>query len=183
MGRSRLRLALVLSFGLVCGWLNPVIRFFGEHHWREAEKLASCKELDAFSPMEWRRLHDGHPVERETIAECVRMHVAEFVPIDQTSWAHVRAIYDLWSRNTWKSGAALDEVAEQVRAENASVGQRVWHDLFRLTSFLSFGRVGPQHLMQWDLIATATLSCLLAMLLVGLALRRFAPARDPVVVV
>jgi hypothetical protein len=183
MGESRLRLPLVLFIGLVCGWLNVVGGFFGENRWREAEKLASCTELDGLTPMEWRRAREGRPVVRDSIAECVRMHVAEWVPMDQTSWAHVRAIHERGIRGTWNRGAALDRAAEQERAENASIGQRVWHDLFRVTSFLSFGNVGRQHLMLWDRIATATLSCLLAMLVVGVALRRFAPVRDPVVVV
>lgn len=182
MGRSRLRLALVLSFGLICGWLDPVARFFGEHHWREEAVRASCTELDGLSPFQaWER-NLGRPVERHSVAECIREDIFAYVPMGQNTWAHVRGDHALGIARTWRP-ALMEPAAEVARAEHATVAQRVWHGLFRLTQWVSSGDVGPKDVMVWDLIATATLSCLLAMLLVGLTLRRFAPARDPVVAV
>lgn len=181
-----LRLALIVCVGLACGWSNVVGRSFGENRWRADEVHASCTALHGLYPIQVRLLREGVVIEPEylhSVAECERVHPTMFVPAAQATWAHARALNELDDAGILWRRSDVDARAEQVRAEQATVGQLVWHDLFRLTCFVSFGAVGPEHVMAWDTIATATLSCLLGMLLAGLALRRIGRGRDVVVVV
>jgi hypothetical protein len=182
MGESRLRLPLVLFIGLVCGWLNVVGRFFGEETWRADQVHASCTEMGGLFSFELRLVKPGRTVGR-SVAECEDARRSWYATEDQLTWAHLQAFDELAITDKPWGHATVERRAKKIRAEQGSAAQRAWHGLFRLTSFLSLGSVGAEHVMLWDRIATATLSCLLAMLLMGLALRRFAPARDPVVVV
>jgi hypothetical protein len=183
MGESRLRLPLVLFIGLVCGWLNVVGRFFGEEKWRADQTHASCAATDGLFSFEVRLVRHGQAVQGRSVAECEGVRREWYATEDQLTWAHLQAFDELGVQDKPWGHATVERRAEKVRTEQGSAAQRAWHGLFRLTSFLSLGSVGAEHAMVWDRIATATLSCLLAMLLVGLALRRFAPARDPVVAV
>ena len=183
MGESRLRLALVLLIGLVCGWLDPVGRFFGEEKWRADQLHASCAEMDGLFPYEVKWVAQGRAVDGRSVDACARERRSSYDLDDQVTWAHVQAVDELTVSDKPWGRATVMRRAENIRAEQGSAAQRAWHGLFRLTSFLSLGGVGAEHVMVWDRIATATLSCLLAMLVAGLALRRFAPARDPVVAV
>ena len=181
MGESRLRLALVLFIGLVCGWVNAVGRFFGEEKWRGDYVHAACAEMDGLFSFELRQVKPGRTVHRRSVAECEEARRSYYATEDQLTWAHLEASDELaMSDKPWRR-ATVERRAKKIRAEQGSAAQRAWHGLFRLTSFVTLGTLGIEHVMVWDRIATATLSCLLAMLLVGLALRRFAPARDPVV--
>ncbi len=179
------RLALVVSFGLAIGWLDPVGRVFGERVWRADEVHASCTALNGLYPQQVELLREGDVIDPEylhTVAECERVHPTMFVPAAQSTWAHVRAIDDLDAIGiSWQ--LEVDQLEEHIRSERATIGQRVWHDLFRMTMFLSAGKVGREDVMVWDQIATATLSCLLAMLIAGLALRRIGRARGAFAVV
>lgn len=175
MGHCELRLAAVLT-GLFCAWLDPVGHVFGERAWRAQEIRASCEEFAGRLPIEIKYGHTAH----RSVAACVRELSGQVEPADQITWEQIR---------TWRElvfsvqGQPPSPRLEWHRQHSATTAQHAWHRLFRLSSFLTFGMVGEEHVIVWDRIATATLSCLLAMLVAAFTLRRLAAGDEPFVAV
>ncbi len=170
MGVSRLHLAAVASIGLLCAWIDPVGRGFGERAWRAEEVRASCEEFGGRMPIE---VKFAMATER-SVAACVRELSAMVEPADQITWAHIRTWRDLVIPT---QGRPPSPRIEWHRLHTATFAQRTWHQLFRLSSFLTVGMVSEEHVMVWDRLATATLSCLLAMLIAALAIQTWRRSR------
>lgn len=174
MGEPRLRLALVVSCGLACAWLNVVGRFFGETKWRDDEVRTSCAALDGHMPSEFQPRY-GKSV-RRSVDKCVALYSSAMGPADQITWEDLRTWQELALHDKlMPEGSRLERHVQWQRENRATFAQRAWRGLFELSSLVTFGLVSAEHILVWDRIATATLSCLLAMLVFSLLARLLLP--------